>query len=58
MDRHINKNKNIPQCPKCGSNDIWDDNTWEGCNHCDYLKEGMQLVRASDNRVLSEHHNN
>lgn len=24
------------KCPKCGSNDLWQDNFWEGCNSCDY----------------------
>ena len=21
-------------CPKCGSKDFWDDETWFGCNNC------------------------
>lgn len=23
-------------CPRCGSQDLWDDNLWWGCNHCGY----------------------
>lgn len=23
-------------CPRCGSNDLWDDNLWWGCNSCGY----------------------
>ena len=23
-------------CPRCSSNDLWDDNLWWGCNHCGY----------------------
>lgn len=22
------------RCSKCGSNDLWDDCTWYGCNNC------------------------
>jgi hypothetical protein len=22
------------RCAKCGSNDLWDDNLWYGCNNC------------------------
>lgn len=33
-------------CPKCGGSDLWDDNTWEGCNNpeCDYMSSGVALV--------------
>lgn len=24
-------------CPKCGSNDTWDDNFWSGCNACGWM---------------------
>lgn len=23
-------------CNRCGSNDLWDDNLWWGCNSCGY----------------------
>lgn len=26
------------RCPKCQSNDLWDDNLHYGCNCCGYIK--------------------
>lgn len=27
-------------CPKCGSNNLWDDNLAWGCNRCDFFSTG------------------
>lgn len=25
-------------CPRCGSNDLWEDNFWSGCNKCSWME--------------------
>lgn len=37
-------------CPRCGSNDLWDDNLWYGCNKCGYASgpDGGTMLFAKD----------
>lgn len=37
--REVNPNGEVyghytGRCPRCQSNDLWDDNLWYGCNNC------------------------
>jgi hypothetical protein len=42
-------------CPRCGSNDLWDDNLWWGCNSCGYAgnESGNTWIFAKDLKGLS-----
>lgn len=42
-------------CPRCGSNDIWDDNLWWGCNPCGYAAgpDGPTFLFAQDKPGLA-----
>jgi hypothetical protein len=37
-------------CPRCKSDDLWDDNLWWGCNHCGYAanETGGTMAFAKD----------
>ena len=37
-------------CPRCGSNDLWDDNLWWGCNTCGYAgnESGGSMIFAKN----------
>jgi hypothetical protein len=37
-------------CPSCGSNDLWDDMMWWGCNGCGWTNGGTarNKISASD----------
>ena len=42
-------------CPRCGSNDLWDDNLWWGCNKCGYAgnESGNTWLFAKDVQGLT-----
>lgn len=42
-------------CPRCGSNDLWDDNLWWGCNACGYAgnESGGTMFFAKDKPGLA-----
>lgn len=42
-------------CPRCGSNDLWDDNLWWGCNDCGYAgnESGGTMIFAKDKPGLA-----
>lgn len=37
-------------CPRCGSNNLWDDNLWWGCNDCGFAgnENGGTMIFAKD----------
>lgn len=37
-------------CPRCGSNNLWDDNLWWGCNDCGFAgnESGGTMIFAKD----------
>lgn len=37
-------------CPKCSSNDLWDDMQWWGCQRCDFLSATQRNTDASRDR--------
>lgn len=42
-------------CPKCNSNDLWDDQMWWGCNSCGWKNGGSVRNQVSRNdRVNGE----
>jgi hypothetical protein len=42
-------------CPRCGSNNLWDDNLWWGCNDCGYAAgpDGGTMIFAKDKPGLA-----
>jgi hypothetical protein len=42
-------------CPRCGSNNLWDDNLWWGCNDCGYSgnESGGTMIFAKDKPGLA-----
>lgn len=44
-------------CPRCGSNDLWDDNLSWGCNPCGYMNVAGQgsMILAKDKPGLARH---
>ncbi len=42
-------------CPRCGSNNLWDDNLWWGCNDCGYAAgpDGPTFIFAKDKPGLA-----
>jgi hypothetical protein len=43
-------------CPRCGSNNLWDDNLWWGCNDCGYAAgpDGGTMLFAKDKPGLAK----
>ncbi len=37
-------------CPRCSSDDLWDDNLSWGCNHCGWMMspDGPSMILAKD----------
>jgi hypothetical protein len=44
-------------CPRCGSQDLWDDNLSWGCNHCGWMMspDGPSMLLARDLPGLPRH---
>ena len=42
-------------CPRCGSNNLWDDNLWWGCDDCGYAAgpDGGTMILAKDKPGLA-----
>lgn len=42
-------------CPRCGSNNLWDDNLWWGCSDCGYAgnESGGTMIFAKDKPGLA-----
>ena len=39
-------------CPKCGSNDLWDDNLAWGCNKCDWMSSDGSVRNVTADRDI------
>ena len=44
-------------CPRCGSNNLWDDNLWWGCEDCGYAAgpDGGTMLFAKKKPGLANH---
>lgn len=44
-------------CPRCSSDDLWDDNLWWGCNYCGWAMgpDGPTMFFAKDKPGLARH---
>lgn len=42
-------------CPRCGSNNLWDDNLWWGCDDCGYAgnESGGTMIFAKNKPGLA-----
>jgi hypothetical protein len=40
-------------CPKCNSNNLWDDLLWWGCHDCDFMSNTVRNTGSRHDRFLT-----